>query len=192
MTFRKLGLFAALCTLPLVACGDKDGDSGGSAATGGCDDPDYNPMAGTCVYDFMADCFDPSGECTGEIDATTGATDFTWENGASVTSDIDYTDPTSPVVITTLTASSGSVCAVGETVTSPSGECFSTTTYTRNGDGAQQVWCIKADGSYTITCPGGETVDVSASAAAAVSECQYSGGDGDAGECETDISGGYY
>lgn len=170
-------LFLAMGLTLGVACGESDkGDD--DTASGECGDPDYNPYAGTCVESFMAACFDPSGECDGTYDLT-GNTTLTWENGAQVVSEVGVSG-TSAVVITTLYASSGTECAVGET-TQGAGGCFSQTVYTRTSDGATQTWCTQEDGSVSVTCDDGSTVDVDASQSTAAEECQYGS---DAGACE--------
>ena len=181
MTKTTLAL-AGLLTLGLLgaACGDKDDSGGGGDGGGGdggsagsdCSDPSVNPFAGTCVETFLADCFDPAGECDGTIDMATGETTMTWSNGASVQTEVGGGTP--PTVTTTITGSSGAVCATG-TSSYGTGGCASQTVYVREGDGAQQTWCIAADGGMTVSCPGGETVTVTAAQAQAANQCGMAG-----------------
>ncbi|MCK6507035.1 hypothetical protein L6R53_27285 [Myxococcota bacterium] len=171
------------CSLPTLllasACGDKDGDDtsgggadGGATSASPCADPEYNALAGTCAETFFAGCFDPAGECDGTVDIASGSTTLTWANGATVETTIDYSVPTSPVANTTITSSSGAVCATGVTKTNFGG-CASQTTYTRTSDGAIQIWCTQNDGSMEVVCPGGEGITVTAAQARAAGECAY-------------------
>lgn len=174
-----------LLTLALSACGDKDGDDtstgdGGSssgdggAASGDCADPSVNAFAGTCVETFMAGCFDPAGECDGTVDMATGSTSLAWENGASVQSEVDSSNPASPSVETTISGSDGTVCAIG-TSQYNAGGCASRTVYVRQSDGAEQVWCIQADGSMEVTCSDGGSVSVTAAQAQTANSCGFAG-----------------
>ncbi len=172
MRFRSMA-FLALMALG-VACGESDKGDDDDTGSGECDDPSYNPYAGTCVETFMAACFDPSGECSGTYDLS-GNTEITWDNGAQVVSEVTVSGTTA-VVLTTLYASSGTECAVGET-TQGEGGCFSQTVYTRTSDGATQTYCTQTDGSVSVTCDDGSTVDVSSGQADGAETCQY-GGDG--------------
>jgi hypothetical protein len=113
MNRTLLMLTAALGLLLAPGCGSDDKDEDSGAAD--CDDPDSNPYAGTCVETYLADCWDPSGECEGVIETTTGNSSFTWENGASMTTEVTISG-TSAVVLTTLYNSGGVECAVAETV----------------------------------------------------------------------------
>lgn len=164
-------------SLTLMAC-DGGEDDATVDPTPSCDNPDYNPWAGTCVETFAADCFDPEGACEGVIDTSTGSTSFTWANGASVDSEIAGMG-----YETTLTASNGTVCATAETPLMPGqGDCFSTTTYTRASDGAQMTFCIYQDQSMDVTCPDGSVHSSTAEQQQAANECQYGSGSGEA--CE--------
>ncbi len=177
----------------LVACGGGEDDSAATAsgtpstqptsAAVDCSDPAENPFAGTCVETYLAGCFDPVGTCEGDV-ALTGRTELIWESGASVLTEIDFSDPFNPGAITTLTNSSGTECAVGVTENN-TGSCASQTTYTRTADGATQVYCIQLDGSMTITCDDNTTVEVPASQGDAANQCQY----GDAEPCEMNVPG---
>lgn len=182
-------LLAALALGLTLGCGDKDdADSGGSAdgadgttaATGDCSDADYNPYAGTCVESFLADCFDPSGACDGVATAT-GDVTLEWASGATVETTVDYSDPLNPGANTTITSSTGEICATGVTQSNASG-CASLTVYTRP-DGATQQYCSQSDGSTTVTCDDGTTVAVSSSQSSGAEQCQY----GDAEACTVDI-----
>lgn len=180
--------------LALGACGDKDdgdgssdGESNGGASTsdggsgeGDCSDPDVNVFAGTCVETFLAGCFDPSGACEGTIDMTTGSTTMTWANGATIETEVDTSNPTSPSVTTSIYASDGTLCAVGESQNGVGG-CASQTVYERQSDGATQTWCIQADGSMEVSCSDGTSVSVSASEAEAANSCGFAS---DAEPCE--------
>lgn len=183
MTPSPLRSALLVCTLPTLvlagACGDKDGDDtsggggdGGATAASPCADPEYNALAGTCAESFFAGCFDPAGECDGEVDLTSGNTTLSWANGATVETTIDYSVPTSPVANTTITSSSGVVCATGVTRTNHGG-CASQTTYTRASDGEIQIWCSQTDGSLEVVCPGGEGINITAAQARAAGECAY-------------------
>jgi hypothetical protein len=151
------------------------GGGGGGAATGGCDDPAYNPYAGTCVETFFVGCFDPEGDCAGTYDLQ-GNVDLEWSNGAAVTTEVDMSDPFNIVAYTTLWSSGGDECVTGVTEMMQ-GDCASETIY---DNGAEQVvFCAAMDGGLTVSCPDGSTVTVDASQAEAAAECQYGGG-----ECE--------
>lgn len=178
MTRTLLMLSTALGLLLAPGCGSDDKDEDSGAAD--CDDPASNPYAGTCVETYLADCWDPSGECDGVVDPTTGSTSFTWENGAAMTSEVTISG-TSAVVLTTLYNSGGVECAVAETIQGGGG-CFAETTYTRTADGATQTYCTQEDGSLSVTCDDGSTVDVSSAEADAASTCQAGG---DTQECST-------
>jgi hypothetical protein len=162
--------------LALAACGDDPSadatpstssptstDPSTSTAADGCADPSQNPFAGTCVETFLADCFDPVGECTY---VQSGANvDVTWSNGASVQTEAGLT------TTTTLTASNGTVCAVGTTEVMQ-GDCFALTTYERP-DGATQSWCFYQDGSFDVRCDDGTEIAVAAGDAAGAQSCAY-------------------
>lgn len=178
MTRMFWALGAALSLTLATGCGSDDKDEDSGAAD--CDDPSSNPYAGTCVETYLADCWDPSGECEGVIETTTGNSSFTWENGAQMTTEVTVSG-TSAAVLTTLYNSGGVECAVAETVQGGGG-CFSQTTYTRTADGATQTYCTQEDGSVTVTCDDGSTVDVSSGQSAAAEECQAGGG---SQECST-------
>lgn len=180
MHIHKWALVMALATFTsTLACGDEDQDSAGDgggdggAAAGDCSDPSVNAFADTCVETFLADCFDPAGECDGTIDLSTGETSLTWANGASVETTVGTGMP--PAVNTTITSSSGTVCATGVS-SNGTGGCASQTVYTRASDGAQQTWCIQADSSMVVSCPGGETVNVTAAQAQSSNSCGFAGG----------------
>lgn len=188
MRTLTLALFAGLL---LAACGDKEDEStdgtGGTGGTGGtaaavdCSDSSENPLAGTCVEDFWAGCFDPEGACDGVVDVT-GNTTLEWESGATVETTLNYTsDPLNPTAITTVTGSDGTVCATGESQNNAGG-CASLTVYTRSSDGATQEYCSQTDRSVTVMCDDGTTVDASGSAA---QQCQY--GDAEPCDIETDF-----
>ncbi len=188
MRFAPLSLLALALT---AACFDKGDDSGssadgtdgadGAAASGDCGDSSYNPYAGTCVETFMADCFDPSGECEGVATAT-GDVTLEWANGANAVTTTDYSDVSNIQIRTVLTASNGTECAVGITTTNTGG-CYSQTVYTRSSDGGTQTYCTQADGSVTVTCDDGSTVDVSSSQSSGAEQCQY----GDAEACDVTV-----
>lgn len=142
------------------------------AATDECDDPGYNPWAGTCVETFLADCFDPEGECTGQTDAM-GNVLLTWENGAYLETTTDFSNPSDPTITTVLYSSAGDLCAQGDTQVNVGG-CASLTIYQRP-DGATQRWCIYADGSTEVTCDDGSTIAVTAEEAERGDACsEYS------------------
>lgn len=177
--YRTLLMLTAALGLSFApGCGSDDKDDDSAAAD--CDDPDSNPYAGTCVETYLADCWDPSGECEGVIETTTGNSSYTWENGAQMTTEVTISG-TSAVVLTTLYNSGGVECAVAETLQGAGG-CFSQTTYTRTADGATQTYCTQEDGSLSVTCDDGSTVDVSAAESDAAGACESGG---DAQECST-------
>ena len=179
----------SLLLLPLLlalACGDKDDDDSAApagATSGDCSDADYNPYAGSCVESYLADCFDPAGECNGVATAT-GDVTLDWDSGASVQTTVDYSDPTNPGALTTLYSSSGEVCAEGVS-SNNTGGCASLTVYTRP-DGATQEYCSQSDGSVTVTCDDGSTVEVSSSESSGAEQCQY----GDAEACTVTVDYG--
>lgn len=113
MTRMIWELGAALSLTLATGCGSDDKDEDSGAAD--CDDPSSNPYAGTCVETYLSDCWDPSGECEGVIETTTGNSSFTWENGAQMTTEVTVSG-TSAAVLTTLYNSGGVECAVAETV----------------------------------------------------------------------------
>lgn len=170
--------------LMAFACGGKDEATSADTdapATGECSDASYNPLAGTCVETFLADCFDPSGACEGSFDIMGNGT-LMWDNGATVETSLDLSNPMSPASLTELISSTGAVCAEGRSENNVGG-CASQTVY-RRPDGATQTWCIQMDGSYSITCDDGTTVSVSAAQAGAIQTCQYGS---DAGPCSVDL-----
>ena len=151
-----------------------------------CTDPADNPYAGTCVESFLADCFDPSGACVGEV--SQAGVDLTWDNGAEVLNTIDYSDPYSPRTTTELSSSGGAMCATGLTEThalDQTAECYSTTTYTRASDGQRLTFCVRTDTSMKVTCDDGSTFEVDGQAAHGASLCQYGN---EAGACEVEVS----
>ena len=151
-----------------------------------CTDPGANPYAGTCVETYLAGCFDPSGVCVGEVSQT--GVDLTWANGAEILADLDYSDPYHPGTTATLSSSAGAVCATSVTTSNTSAqddECFSVTTYTRSGDGAQMAFCVRINRSMTVTCPDGSTFDVDGDAGNEASLCQYGN---EAGACEVTVA----
>jgi hypothetical protein len=169
--------------LALVACSgdgkeeENEEPSGTNPGAVDCADPASNPWSGTCVETFMADCFDPSGVCDITIGAT-GATDLSWDNGASVVSTTTF-DGSGVVTETDYIASDGTVCATGITRLMDGG-CDSRSVLTRGSDGAVMEYCLFQDGSMDVTCPDGSTASASADESAAAGACQY--GD-DAGAC---------
>lgn len=195
--------------LALIACeGTKDGDdtaagtiptsaiptgaTGGGGTGGGgtggtseidCADPAVNPYAGTCVEDYLAGCFDPSGPCDGVFDMA-GNVELTWENGAQVITTSDFSDPFNITVTTEIYSSAGDLCATGLTE-NMTGSCASETVYARTSDGASLGFCAQTDGSLQARCDDGTTIDVTAEDSAAAGACQYSG---DAEAC--DVSAG--
>jgi len=190
MILPRLSLALLLPAL-LGACGDKSTGDDSAAGDGGagetpCADPAYNPLVGTCAETFLADCFDPAGECDGSVDMSNGSTSFTWANGASVETSVDASVPTSPVVTSTLRASNGTVCAIGVT-RSNYASCAAQTVYTRQADGAIQIWCSQNDGTLEVVCPGGEGIEITASQSAQANECGYGS---DAGPCTLSGLGG--
>ncbi len=115
------------------------------------------------MEDFLADCFDPVGECT--YTQAGANVDIEWANGASVQTEAGLT------TTTTLTASNGAVCAVGTTEVMQ-GDCFALTTYERP-DGATQSWCFYQDGSFDVRCDDGTEIAVAAGASTTAQSCAY-------------------
>lgn len=169
---RLLPLIALLAACPDLPGKDED-ENTDTPAEVDCTDPDSNPYLGTCVETYAAGCFDPAGSCSGVVEIT-GETTLTWDSGAEVHTVPTFADPMNPGAETTLYASSGATCAVGQTNNNV-GACASQTVYTRESDGAQLGFCIHLDGAIDVTCPDGSTFAVSASQGEAAASCQYGG-----------------
>jgi hypothetical protein len=120
-----------------------DGGSAGACAG--------RPFDGTCVERFFGACWDPAGACTSQ------SSNLVWENGARVELQPDVTHPEAPVVHSTVIGSTGDVCAQGTAQPGSAPGCIVEGYYERAG--ARVRFCTAKDGSMTVTCPDGSTIN---------------------------------